>query len=56
MKWIEKLDSTSADLQSITGEFTRLGRCFLDWATTVAGEGDTHQLSVSFTCHGSGPI
>ena len=38
-----------------TGRFTRLGRCFLDWATAVAGEGDTRQLSVSFTCHGSGP-
>ena len=34
------------------GKLTRLGRCFLDWATAVAGEGDTCQLSVSFTCHG----
>ena len=44
------------DEQFSTGKFTRLGRCFLDWATAVAGEGDTRQLSASCTCQGSGPI
>ena len=39
-----------------TGRFRRLGRCFIDWATAVVGEGDTCQLSVSFTYHSSGPI
>ena len=39
-----------------TGEFPRLGRCFIDWATAVVSEGDTCQLSVSFTYHSSGPI
>ena len=33
-----------------------MGRCFIDWATVVVGEGDTCQLSVSFTYHSSGPI
>ena len=32
-----------------TGRFRRLGRCFIDWATAVVGEGDACQLSVSFT-------
>ena len=40
----------------VTGEFRRLGRCFIDWATAVVSEVDTCQLSVSFTCHSSGPI
>ena len=34
-----------------------MGRCFIDWATAVVGEGGTCQLSVSFTYHhSSGPI
>ena len=41
---------------SNTGEFHRLGRCFVDWAIAAVGEGDTNQLYVSFTCHCSGPI
>ena len=32
-----------------TGRFRRLGQCFLDWATAVVDQGDTFQLSVSFT-------
>ena len=36
--------------------FRRLGRCFIDWASAVVGEGDTCQLSVSFTHHSCGPI
>ena len=28
----------------------------VDWATAAVGEGDTCQLSVSFTYHSSGPI
>ena len=39
-----------------TVEFTRLGRCFLDWATAVAGEADRELTCVPFTCHSSGPI
>ena len=34
-----------------TGEFHRLGRCFVDWAIAAVGEGDTCQLYVSFTRH-----
>ena len=30
-----------------TGEFHRLGWCFIDWATAVVGRDDTGQLSVS---------
>ena len=30
-------------------EFTRLGRCFLDWATAVAGEADRELTCVTFT-------
>ena len=46
------------DLSSVfcTGRFRRLGRCFIDWATAVVGEGDTCQLSVSFTYQSCGPI
>ena len=40
----------------LTVEFTRLGRCFLDWATAVAGEADRELTCVTFTCHSSGPI
>ena len=36
-------------------EFTRLGRCFLDWATAVAGEADRAPTCVTFTCHGRRP-
>ena len=43
-------------LKVATGEFHRLGRCFVDWATAVVGEGDTCQLSVSLPYHSSGPI
>ena len=32
---------------SNTGEFHRLGWCFIDWATAVVGRGDTGQLSAS---------
>ena len=34
-----------------TGEFRRLGRCFVDseHCRGLVGEGDTNQLSVSFT-------
>ena len=39
-----------------TVEFTRLGRCFLDWATAMAGEADRELTCVTFTCHSSGPI
>ena len=39
-----------------SGRFRRLGRCFIDWATAVVGEGDPCQLSISFTYHSSGPI
>ena len=39
-----------------TGEFRRLGRCFIDWATAVAGEADRELTCVNFTYHGSGPI
>ena len=42
--------------QRHTGEFHRLGRCFVDWAIAAVGEGDTCQLYVSFTRHNSGPI
>ena len=42
--------------EAYTGRFRTLGRCFIDWATAVIGEGDTCQLSVSFTYHSSGPI
>ena len=45
-----------ANFNSNTGRFRRLGRCFIDWATAVVGEGDTCQLSVSFNYHSSGPI
>ena len=48
--------SSTSNLVFITGRFHRLGRCFIDWATAVVGEGDTCQLSVSFTYHSSGPI
>ena len=41
---------------SSTGEFILLGRCFLDWITAVAGEGDARWLYVSFICHGIGGI
>ena len=33
-----------------TVEFTRLGRCFLDWATAMAGEADRELTCVTFTC------
>ena len=33
-----------------------MGRCFIDWATAVVGEGDTCHLSVSFIYQSSGPI
>ena len=33
-----------------------MGRCFIDWASAVVGEGDTCHLSVSFINHSSGPI
>ena len=39
-----------------TGEIHRLDQWILDWTTAVAGKADTCQLSVSFTCHSSGPI
>ena len=31
------------------------GRCFIDWATAVAGEDDIELTCVTFTYHGSGP-
>ena len=34
-----------------TGRFTRLGRCFLDWATAVVGEAERELTCVTFTCH-----
>ena len=37
-------------------EFRRLGQCFLDWATAVAGEADRELTCVTFTYHSSGPI
>ena len=43
-------------VRDTTGRFRRLGQCFIDWATAAVGEGDTSQLSVSFTYHSSGPI
>ena len=39
-----------------TGEFRRLGRCTLDWATAVVGEADRERTWVTFTYHSSGPI
>ena len=39
-----------------TGEFPRLGRCFIDWATAVVGEADVVLTCVPFTYRGSGPI
>ena len=39
-----------------TGEFPRLGRCFIDWATAVVGEADIELTCVPFTYRGSGPI
>ena len=39
-----------------TGEFHRLGRCFADWATAVAGEADRELTCVTFTYRGNGPI
>ena len=39
-----------------TGEFRRLGRCSLDWATAVVGEADRELTWVTFTCYSSGPI
>ena len=39
-----------------TVEFTRLGQCFLDWATAVAGEADREPTCVTLTCHSSGPM
>ena len=33
-------------------EFSRLGRCFLDLATAVAGEADGAPTCVTFACHG----
>ena len=39
-----------------TGEFHRLGRCFADWATAVAGEADIELTCVTFTYGGNGPI
>ena len=40
----------------ITGEFRRLGRCSLDWATAVVGEADRELTWVTFTYHSSVPI
>ena len=37
-----------------TGDFHELGRCSIDNASAVVGEGDTRQLYVSFTCFGNG--
>ena len=48
--------SVTFSLRGSTGEFRRLGRCFIDWATAVVSEVHTCQLSVSFTCYSSGPI
>ena len=39
-----------------TGEFHRLGRCFLDWATAVVGEADRELTCVTLIYHSSGPI
>ena len=41
---------------STTGEFRRLGRCSLDWATAVVGEADRQLTWVTFTYYSSGPI
>ena len=39
-----------------TGDFHGLGRCSIDNASAVVGEGDTRQLYVSFTCFGNSPM
>ena len=43
-------------IRKSTGEFCRLGRCSLDWATAQVGEADRELTCVTLTHHSSGPI
>ena len=55
-KFQENLDFPRLLRRISTGEFHRLGRRFIDWATAVASEADIDLTDVTSTYHGSGPI